>query len=43
MKKDGLHSLLDQPIEAALVNAVKELKAANDALEKRIEALEADR
>ena len=43
MKKDGYLSLLDQPIEAALVNAVKELKAANDALEKRIEALEADR
>jgi hypothetical protein len=40
-EKDGRYTMSDRPIIAALINAVKELKADNDALRKRIEALEA--
>jgi hypothetical protein len=38
--KNGYLTFSDTPVTAALVNAVKELKAENDALKKRLEALE---
>jgi len=40
MDSKGYRTLSDRPIIAALVNAIKELKAQNDALEVRLKALE---
>ena len=39
-EKDGRYTMSDRPIIAALVNAVKELKAENDDLRARVSALE---
>jgi hypothetical protein len=41
MGNDGLYGFYDRSITAALVKAVQELKAENDSLKSRIEALEA--
>lgn len=40
---DGYLAVKQEPVIWALVNAVKELKAENDTLKKRLEALEANR
>jgi len=41
MGNDGLYGFYDRSITAALVKAIQELKAENDSLKSRIEALEA--
>jgi len=41
MGNDGLYGFYDRSITAALVKAIQELKAKNDSLESRLQALEA--